>query len=187
MGTLWGIHGLSRKEGSRCVYEANSEASREYQRLSRCGSSRGIPLHQVGDGSACSHWDENCFDKELGTAEAEADPEPLSRLSVAGMKDLGYAVDFNKADFYSAIRMSSSCKCRRRGLREEDAEFEEAVMKPPKSRQLQDAMENVRQYGLDLLRESRASSRSDDFEVVSLTGQDETGHIFHLVVTTDQL
>jgi hypothetical protein len=55
-----------------------------------------------GTGTAGSHWRKSVFDAELmtGFIEAPGVPMPLSKVTIASMKDLGYAVDYSQADLF---------------------------------------------------------------------------------------
>ena len=46
-----------------------------------------------GEGTADAHWRESVFGNELMTGFVEASTNALSRVSVASMADLGYAVN----------------------------------------------------------------------------------------------
>lgn len=80
-------------------------AVREYNALFNFTAPKlGVPLEDftAGSGSAFSHFAENVFDFELMTPESEGDldGEPLSRLTLGLMQDIGYEVDYRFADPY---------------------------------------------------------------------------------------
>ena len=54
-----------------------------------------------GTGTADAHWRESVFGNELMTGFVDAGTNPLSRVSVASMADLGYAVNLAGADPYT--------------------------------------------------------------------------------------
>jgi hypothetical protein len=55
-----------------------------------------------GSGTADAHWRESVFGKELMTGYYNpGSPNPLSRVTVGAMADLGYLVNMNAADSYS--------------------------------------------------------------------------------------
>ena len=70
----------------------------------------GAPLETGGGaGTADSHWSESIFGAELMTGYAEsAPPMPLSRLTIAAMKDLGYGVDFSAAQSFTLSLQAQS-------------------------------------------------------------------------------
>jgi hypothetical protein len=61
-------------------------------------------------GSNCGHWSEECFDWELMTPAAGSDL-PLSRITIGGLADLGYEVDFDQADAYDRSNVNPKCIC----------------------------------------------------------------------------
>lgn len=79
----------------------------------------GYPLLKVpvenelgGSGTRDSHWRESVFDSELMTGFINVGSNPLSRVTIASLADLGYAVSFAGADAYllpgSSLRTSST-------------------------------------------------------------------------------
>ena len=55
-----------------------------------------------GSGTRLSHWDETVFDTELMTGWYNSgETNPLSRITVASMADLGYQVNMAAADSYT--------------------------------------------------------------------------------------
>lgn len=54
-----------------------------------------------GSGSAGKHWAEQVFGNELMTPRMTGLPNPLSTLTIAALRDLGYSVDYGQADSYS--------------------------------------------------------------------------------------
>jgi len=57
----------------------------------------------TGGGGRCNHWRETSFDRELMTGVINSVPPtlPLSRISLASLKDLGHTVDLSYADPYT--------------------------------------------------------------------------------------
>ncbi len=71
----------------------------EYEALGFTGNT---PVEdQYGAGTQCSHWDEALFGHELMTGFSDDGAMPLSRLTIASLADLGYQVDYSKADPYT--------------------------------------------------------------------------------------
>jgi hypothetical protein len=110
LGTRWlslGITGL----GDDCPY-LGIHANREYQALTGCTT---IPTELDGEaGTRCVHFDEICLDGELMTGFINREGgNPLSRLTVAALEDLGYQVDYTMADSFSGSMIASSCHCGR--------------------------------------------------------------------------
>ena len=61
-----------------------------------------VPVENTGgQGTADSHWRESVFGNELMTGFVDAGANPLSRVTVASMGDLGYSVNLADADPYT--------------------------------------------------------------------------------------
>lgn len=82
-------------------------AGAEYGTVSG-GTNGGLTLENGGGaGTACGHWEEDSFltdtSSEIMTGFFEADLwQPLSSVTVAGLQDLGYVVDYCGADVWPA-------------------------------------------------------------------------------------
>jgi len=111
IGTLWQDNGLqSSTSSSSCQYGANTRATSEYRRISGC-SSATIPIERDGgSGTACGHWDDECFKGEIMTGYASGNMA-MSTMTLASLEDMGFTVDYSRADPYSASDMASMCKC----------------------------------------------------------------------------
>jgi len=81
----------------------------EYQKLSGCKTP--VPVeYDGGDGTACGHWDEDCLIDELMTGYATG-TLPLSRITVGGLEDLGYQVNYAAADPFPQTSLNKTCIC----------------------------------------------------------------------------
>lgn len=98
-GTIWGASyaGLNTTFGQY----TGANALAEYRQMSGNTAATYVPLETGGGaGTANSHWSESVFGAELMTGYASGSM-PLSRLTVAAMKDLGYVVDYSAAESYT--------------------------------------------------------------------------------------
>ncbi len=131
IGTLWSltlsdgtvINDLLDFEanGARCAEASSftglpvftgSDTKTEYSALGQTGD---VPVeNEFGPGTQCGHWDEGIFDTELmtGFAEAANVSMPLSRLTIASLKDMNYEVSFASADNYAIPSCSPDCTAR---------------------------------------------------------------------------
>ncbi|MFH8259211.1 leishmanolysin-related zinc metalloendopeptidase [Streptomyces roseolus] len=101
VGTLWDDFGLREDfPGPNPVY-VGPAAMKEFGTL--VGEPPApVPVANVGGlGSAGSHWRESVFDNELMSPNIDGDDNPLSRLTVASLQDLGYTVDLDAAEPYA--------------------------------------------------------------------------------------
>lgn len=102
IGTLWESTGLLTGKGTSNPRYTGAGGSAEWRALS--GSSSGVPVENVGaTGSRDSHWRESVFDEELMTSRVESAGRrmPISRMTIASLRDLGYTVNLAAADPYS--------------------------------------------------------------------------------------
>jgi hypothetical protein len=79
-------------------------ASVVYGRLVNGGAPRSVPVEdQGGPGTRDSHWRERTFGPELMTGYVSRPGvlNPLSRVTVASLADLGYVVDVTAAEAYA--------------------------------------------------------------------------------------
>jgi hypothetical protein len=77
------------------------QADAEWVKLSGLAP-KSLPVeNQGGPGTRLVHWRESVFGNELMTGFLSGDVQPLSRLTVASLADLGYTVDFSAADPFS--------------------------------------------------------------------------------------
>jgi Leishmanolysin len=113
IGTLWTNKGLTGKDADNCPYFGKF-GNEEYRALSGCTGS--VPIEQTGGaGTRCGHFSESCFKDELMTGWRSG-TMPISRLTIASLRDTGYTVNYAKADAYSSSNMNPTCVCKRREL-----------------------------------------------------------------------
>lgn len=197
IGTQW-------EAGSRlikCPYRG-SQANAEYAALTGCSR---VPTETDGrfiqPGTYCGHWDEECMGSELMTGYLDPVKNPLSRISIAALEDMGYLVDYTTADPFTSDDVDSNCLCRRRTLMDmmhgETHALGLRVSRAQSRRRISDDAYNVAlTYGLQQLA-SRASLdasestsgafREDanlDSRVISVMVEDN-GSIFGVVVRAD--
>ncbi|WP_010302444.1 zinc metalloendopeptidase [Candidatus Odyssella thessalonicensis] len=100
-GTLWEEDQLVKVGRSGRSYFIGKNATRVYSRLTQ-KKQAGVPLQKGGgEGTAGAHWSETIFYNELMTGYYNTDEiNPLSKLTLASLKDMGYEVDYSKADSY---------------------------------------------------------------------------------------
>ena len=97
-GTLWSEFNLINGKGTGNPQYTGRAAVREYnQAFNRNVNS--IPLEATGgQGTRDSHWRESVFGNELMSGFIAAGNNPLSRISIAALADLGYQVDLSQTD-----------------------------------------------------------------------------------------
>ncbi|WP_051581213.1 leishmanolysin-related zinc metalloendopeptidase [Pseudonocardia acaciae] len=100
-GTIWARKGLLAGAGTNDPTFTGAGAVTEYAALRQVAPSRPVPVENTGGpGTRDGHWRESVFGNELMTGYIGAAGNPLSRLTAAGMADLGYQVDLAAAEPY---------------------------------------------------------------------------------------
>lgn len=98
IGTLWAHHRLISGSGTPNPTFIGERAMWEYGVFLGRGPTP-VPLESGGGpGTAEGHWRETALDPELMTGWLDNGFNPLSRITVASLADLGYQVDMGKAD-----------------------------------------------------------------------------------------
>ena len=110
IGTLWTSFNLVNYSGG-CPANPRFTASNAVSEWRTLGGSGSVPVEaDGGGGTRCGHWDEGVFNNELMTGFSEGTAnEPLSRLTIGSLQDLGYSVNKGAADAYSIPGCSPSC------------------------------------------------------------------------------
>jgi subtilisin-like proprotein convertase family protein len=100
-GTNWDELGLRQGAGTVNPTFTGANAMREFGTLSGGSATRAVPLANVGGpGTRDAHWREAVFGNELMTGFLNDGPNPLSRLTIAALQDMGYEVSYAAADPY---------------------------------------------------------------------------------------
>lgn len=100
-GTNWDELGLRQGAGTSNPTFTGARAMREFATLSKGATTRAVPLANVGGpGTRDAHWREAVFGNELMTGFLNDGPNPLSRLTIAALEDMGYEVSYASADAY---------------------------------------------------------------------------------------
>lgn len=99
IGTLWENAGRNLINAANNTYTANSYAGVAYGELLGSPTPTAVPVEPQVFG----HWDEQRFNQELMTpiAEAPDTPTPLSQLTIAGLRDLGWNVNYGAVESFS--------------------------------------------------------------------------------------
>ena len=100
IGTVWTNKGLLAGAGTANPTFKGTNAKREYGVLKGTGPI-AVPVENIGGaGTRDSHWRESVFKNELMSGFIAAPGNPLSRMTVASLQDLGYVVNMNAAEPY---------------------------------------------------------------------------------------
>lgn len=106
IGSLWKTKNLTSGSGTTDPRYVGINGQREYAALG--GNLGSVPEeNEGGSGTAESHWREKSFGNELMTGYLNSGSNPMSRLTIGSLQDLGYSVDYARADAYSASTINS--------------------------------------------------------------------------------
>jgi len=101
VGSLWSPKGLLVGKGTTDPTFSGPAAMAEYRKLRDSDDLERVPVENTGQpGTRDVHWRDRTFGNELMTGFVNAAPNPLSRVTVASLGDLGYEVDIDAADHF---------------------------------------------------------------------------------------
>ncbi len=112
IGTLWEDNGRSLVDYTTGKYVSDSYAGLAYGELTG-NLSAGIPLSKDRDSNGqivYGHWDESTFGGELLTPQTEGAGlnMPLSQMTIASLRDIGWNVNYGAADSFALSRAKTS-------------------------------------------------------------------------------
>jgi hypothetical protein len=101
IGTIWTHKGLLAGAGTNNPRFTGTKAKKEFGTLKGTGPV-AVPVENTGGpGTRDSHWRESLFRNELMSGFIAAPNNPLSKMTAASLKDLGYVVNMNAAEPYA--------------------------------------------------------------------------------------
>ena len=101
IGTIWALKNKMKGAGTTNPRFTGAGAKTEFGKLKH-GAAAEVPVENTGGaGTRDGHWRESVFRNELMSGFIAAPGNPLSRMTVASLKDLGYSVDLSKAEAYT--------------------------------------------------------------------------------------
>ncbi|MGB3311236.1 MAG: proprotein convertase P-domain-containing protein [Nodosilinea sp.] len=101
IGTIWQMKNLLVGAGSANPTYVGRNGMREFSALVGTEGMTPVPVANMGgQGTRDGHWREAVFGNELMTGFLNLGQNPLSRLTVGSLEDLGYAVNYTAADPY---------------------------------------------------------------------------------------
>ena len=100
IGTLWSMSNLISDAGGADPRFTGGQAISAYHSLG--GLDQFIPLEDSGeDGTRDGHWRESVFGNELMTGFISGPTNPMSTMTVASLRDMGYNANTSLASQYS--------------------------------------------------------------------------------------
>ncbi|NJR40342.1 MAG: hypothetical protein HC781_17840 [Leptolyngbyaceae cyanobacterium CSU_1_4] len=112
IGTLWENNGRALINAKNDTYTADSYAGIAYGDIAGTFAPTAIPLSKDKDSAGnliYGHWSETVFGNELLTPEAEGAGVkiPLSQLTIASLRDIGWNVNYGAAESFSLSRTTA--------------------------------------------------------------------------------
>jgi hypothetical protein len=105
IGTIWDTLGLLQGEGTSNPVFTGPQATAEFNAIFGANA-RGVPVESDGGpGTRDAHWDEELFGNELMSGFIATAANPLSRVTVASLADMGYTVNIAAADPFTPRRL----------------------------------------------------------------------------------
>jgi hypothetical protein len=102
IGTIWTHKRLLKGASTGNPTFVGAAAKEEYGRLRGNPGPTPVPVENTGGpGTRNSHWRETVFGMELMTGFVGQADNPLSRMTAASLKDIGYTVNLDAAEAYS--------------------------------------------------------------------------------------
>jgi hypothetical protein len=102
IGTLWQALGLLEGAGTANPVFTGENAMREFADLIRADEPTPVPVaNRGGPGTRDGHWREEVLANELMTGFLDLGSNPVSRVTVASVQDMGYEVDFAAAEEFA--------------------------------------------------------------------------------------
>jgi hypothetical protein len=129
IGTLWEQKDLLDGAGGSNPTFSGPGAMEEYRVLRGGGRRRRVPVENTGGpGTRDGHWRETVFRNELMSGFISEPGNPLSRVTVASLGDLGYEVDLEAGEPYQLPNLFALAEAG--VLVEHDAPIDVGVMLP---------------------------------------------------------
>jgi hypothetical protein len=101
IGTIWSTKGLLSGTGTSNPLFTGTQAVAAYNSYFGA-TATGVPVENSGgSGTRDSHWRETTFGNELMTGYLNSGVNPISRITIGSLADIGYQVDMSRADSYT--------------------------------------------------------------------------------------
>lgn len=101
-GTLWEDMGLINNNDKNNPVFIGENAMQEFANMLNVNSPIPVPIENLGrPGVHENHWRDSIFGNEIMTSFIQSANCPISRLTIAAFKDMGFTVNFKAADSYN--------------------------------------------------------------------------------------
>ncbi len=101
IGTIWRRLGLLSGAGTSNPVFIGRKSMRVYGEMIGAGTPTPVPVANTGGpGTRDSHWRESVFGNELMSGFISGELNPISRLTIASLEDVGYKVSYANAETF---------------------------------------------------------------------------------------
>jgi len=126
IGTVWTNKKLLFGANTSNPTFRGANAMREYGKLRGSATPLPVPVENTGGaGTANSHWRDSIFNAELMTGFVNEGGNPMSRVTIASLQDLGYQVNMDVAEPY---QLPNHLEMAEAGVVEAHAEKENGIV-----------------------------------------------------------
>lgn len=110
LGSMWAHMKLVAGAGSTSPTFIGAKAKKEYGVLVKKGPTP-VPLETTGGaGTRDTHWSDTVFGNEMMSGYVEDKGNPISRVTIGALEDMGYVVDYAAADSYKLPALARAKK-----------------------------------------------------------------------------
>ena len=101
IGTIWEDRGFVSGAGTSNPRFVGAQATAQYNAIFGRNETSVPVENSGGSGTADSHWRDSIFGNEVMTGYVNSGFNPLSRITLGSLADLGYQVNYSAADIYT--------------------------------------------------------------------------------------
>lgn len=128
IGSIWRLKGLLKGSETNNPTFTGKAAIKEYRALRGDSTNKRVPVENTGGpGTRNGHWRETVFRNELMSGFIATPDNPISRMTVASLQDLGYDVNPDAAEPYALPNLMALAED---GLLLERTSMEEGIVLP---------------------------------------------------------
>ena len=139
--------------------------------------------------SSCAHFSEDCFPTELMTTRVDSPgQDPISRMTLAALDDLGYTINYDVAGNYTREEIDEDCTCSDGGRSRRITRKTRSALESKRQRRIsEETYQYAKDQGLNFMAQQSRSVLSSVYggmgliaPIVHVLVKDEDG--FHSVV-----
>ena len=112
--------------------------------------------------SSCAHFSEDCFPTELMTTRVDSPgKDPISRMTLAALDDLGYTINYDVAGNYTREDIDEDCTCSDGGRSRRITRKTRSALESKRQRRIsEETYQYAKAQGLNFMAQQRRRTRS---------------------------